>query len=365
MKLFIKMFALSLCLALVFPAIAVHGGEDPDEVEQAPQATEAEPKTTTEVDTETKPEVIPAPAAPVEQPVEPEASTASTKNETASIADSGRTAEVRIGSDAQAPTKPAPTIAPSKPARTPVASARLTVEGERPVDVEFLLFADPIKAKANAFRKEEEQSSLARYTMEARFLGRVETFVLNERGPAFPRPAMSAECYSQDNRHLWRVAFEMAAPSAEFGKSEYREDHFLVWNRNDGRLSYGFCAPAWAEPRHELSANSSFAVERDLDGNLDWNGGAFVTLNDKVTYAAGAKNVVEYRSERWNWNAAAGTFEPAAQSLEYEVQKGDMLVSIGRFYFDSSTAWQKILDANPDINPKNMKIGARLKIPME
>lgn len=365
MKLFMKMFAFCLCLALIFPALAAFGGEESDEVEQAPQVTEAEPKLDTEAAAETPTEATPAPVAPVEQAAPAEAPTASTKNETSAVADSGRTAEVRIGSDAQAPVKPAPTIAPPKPVRAPAATARLVVEGERPVVVEFQLFVDPVKTKSNAFNKEVEEPSYAKYTLEIREDGHTDSFVLNERGPVFSNPTLNAENYSQGGRNLYRIDFQMPAPAGEYGKAVYREDHFFLWCDSAGELIHNVGIPAWTEERFELSADTAFEVERTFDGSLDWNSNAYLVINDKVTWTRGEKKIVEFRSERWFWNNCFKCFQDPRRSLEYEVQKGDMLVSIGRFYFDSSTAWQKILDANPDINPKNMKIGSRLKIPIE
>lgn len=57
----------------------------------------------------------------------------------------------------------------------------------------------------------------------------------------------------------------------------------------------------------------------------------------------------------------------AAVKTIHTVSQGETLSSIAVQYFGTSTAWQKIMDANADIlqSPSQLRPGMRLKIPAE
>ncbi len=63
---------------------------------------------------------------------------------------------------------------------------------------------------------------------------------------------------------------------------------------------------------------------------------------------------------------AAGTPAAApelASGEYYTVQKGDLLATIAKKQLGSAARWQEILDANPGINPNNLRLGQKLRLP--
>jgi nucleoid-associated protein YgaU len=54
------------------------------------------------------------------------------------------------------------------------------------------------------------------------------------------------------------------------------------------------------------------------------------------------------------------TPEPA---MQYKIKKGDTLAKIAKKVYGDSSKWRIIIEANPDINPKNLKPGDEIKIP--
>lgn len=53
---------------------------------------------------------------------------------------------------------------------------------------------------------------------------------------------------------------------------------------------------------------------------------------------------------------------PSAMRM-HEIQPGERLWDIARKYYGSGAKWTKIRDANPGVNPENLKLGAKLLIP--
>ena len=47
----------------------------------------------------------------------------------------------------------------------------------------------------------------------------------------------------------------------------------------------------------------------------------------------------------------------------HEVMAGDNLWDIAKEMYGDGTKWMMIMDANPGINPKNLKIGSKLTVP--
>ncbi len=54
---------------------------------------------------------------------------------------------------------------------------------------------------------------------------------------------------------------------------------------------------------------------------------------------------------------------PSAGSGEYVVQKGDSLALIAKRTLGKESRWNEIVALNPGLNPKNLKVGARLTLP--
>ncbi|MBO6726823.1 MAG: 5'-nucleotidase C-terminal domain-containing protein [Rhizobiaceae bacterium] len=52
-----------------------------------------------------------------------------------------------------------------------------------------------------------------------------------------------------------------------------------------------------------------------------------------------------------------------AEGGMHEVMAGDNLWSIAKQYYGEGAKWMMIMEANPDINPKNLKIGSKLSVP--
>lgn len=46
------------------------------------------------------------------------------------------------------------------------------------------------------------------------------------------------------------------------------------------------------------------------------------------------------------------------------VEKGDTLGKIARRYYGSADAWRRILDANPSVDPKRIRPGQALVVPV-
>lgn len=54
---------------------------------------------------------------------------------------------------------------------------------------------------------------------------------------------------------------------------------------------------------------------------------------------------------------------PASAPAEYVVQSGDTLEKISKQLYGKKSQWKLIAEANPGLNPANLKVGARLVIP--
>jgi nucleoid-associated protein YgaU len=52
---------------------------------------------------------------------------------------------------------------------------------------------------------------------------------------------------------------------------------------------------------------------------------------------------------------------PAART--YKIRNGDTLGHIARRMLGKASRWREILEANPDLNPKNLRVGKEIKIP--
>ena len=55
--------------------------------------------------------------------------------------------------------------------------------------------------------------------------------------------------------------------------------------------------------------------------------------------------------------------QPAAAGRSYTIKPGDVLWNIAKEVYGDSTKYQRILDANPGLNPDNMKPGTKIVIP--
>ena len=57
------------------------------------------------------------------------------------------------------------------------------------------------------------------------------------------------------------------------------------------------------------------------------------------------------------------TPQPAATGRTYTIKPGDNLWNIAKEVYGDGTKYQRILDANPGLNPDNMKPGTKITIP--
>jgi 5'-nucleotidase / UDP-sugar diphosphatase len=55
--------------------------------------------------------------------------------------------------------------------------------------------------------------------------------------------------------------------------------------------------------------------------------------------------------------------QPGAEGRSYTIKPGDKLWNIAKDFYGDATKYQKILDANPGLNPDNMKPGTKIVIP--
>ena len=55
--------------------------------------------------------------------------------------------------------------------------------------------------------------------------------------------------------------------------------------------------------------------------------------------------------------------QPAAGGRSYTIKPGDVLWNISKEVYGDGTKYQRILDANPGLNPDNMKPGTKIVIP--
>lgn len=55
--------------------------------------------------------------------------------------------------------------------------------------------------------------------------------------------------------------------------------------------------------------------------------------------------------------------QPAAAGRSYTIKPGDNLWNIAKDVYGDGTKYQRILDANPGLNPDNMKPGTKVVIP--
>jgi nucleoid-associated protein YgaU len=60
---------------------------------------------------------------------------------------------------------------------------------------------------------------------------------------------------------------------------------------------------------------------------------------------------------------APTTPQPAAAARTYTIKPGDNLWNISKEVYGDGTKYQRIVDANPGLNPDNMKPGTRIVIP--
>jgi LysM repeat protein len=59
----------------------------------------------------------------------------------------------------------------------------------------------------------------------------------------------------------------------------------------------------------------------------------------------------------------ARTVAPTAGQRTHVVKSGELLSTIARDYYGRSSDWQRIVDANPGLNPRNIKVGQQIIIP--
>jgi nucleoid-associated protein YgaU len=60
---------------------------------------------------------------------------------------------------------------------------------------------------------------------------------------------------------------------------------------------------------------------------------------------------------------APGSTAPAAEGKTHTVTKGETLGDISKSYYGTTKNWKKIVDANPGTSPENLKVGQKLVIP--
>lgn len=81
----------------------------------------------------------------------------------------------------------------------------------------------------------------------------------------------------------------------------------------------------------------------------------------------GASRIAESRPEARSSESA--TREPAREAAkdpkfrEYTVQSGDTLASIARKMLGSTGRWEEIRDANRGVNPENLRVGSKIRVP--
>lgn len=60
---------------------------------------------------------------------------------------------------------------------------------------------------------------------------------------------------------------------------------------------------------------------------------------------------------------ASNTPAPAAARKTYTIKKGDTLFSIAKANYGSGKDWQKIVAANPGLEPSKLRVGQQIVIP--
>jgi len=61
--------------------------------------------------------------------------------------------------------------------------------------------------------------------------------------------------------------------------------------------------------------------------------------------------------------AAAPTQTVGAANKSYTIKKGDTLFSIAKSQFGSGRDWQKLVSANPGLDPQKLRVGQQIVIP--
>ena len=51
------------------------------------------------------------------------------------------------------------------------------------------------------------------------------------------------------------------------------------------------------------------------------------------------------------------------RTRRYVIQEGDLLESIAREHLGSRNRWREIVELNPGLNPRNLKLGHTIRLP--
>jgi 5'-nucleotidase len=108
-----------------------------------------------------------------------------------------------------------------------------------------------------------------------------------------------------------------------------------------------------------LSANQPYKPY--LDGRIS-EGKAMTEEMDKDAAMEG-ESMKDEAAETTEMAAAEGDKPMMAESGMHEVVAGDNLWNIARQTYGDGTKWMMIMEANPDIDPNNLKIGSKLNVP--
>jgi len=85
--------------------------------------------------------------------------------------------------------------------------------------------------------------------------------------------------------------------------------------------------------------------------------------NAKAATSNGAKNLAPDASGTSGASGASDASESASGKSSYVIQPGDSLGKIAKKFFGKTTKTSLILQANPGLNPKNLKVGTTIEIP--
>lgn len=105
--------------------------------------------------------------------------------------------------------------------------------------------------------------------------------------------------------------------------------------------------------RQQFAAPAEGAL--DLDGPLQ-AGKPGETPKPRTTPADADAKKAEVKPE-------VKPVEPVARASEYVIQAGDNLESIAAAKLGSARAWREIEKANPGLDPRGLKVGAKIKLP--
>ena len=116
-------------------------------------------------------------------------------------------------------------------------------------------------------------------------------------------------------------------------------------------------------PEEEVETEGDDVVIILDSGDVRNETDGFNFMEQPVDYPGGPSNVSGGTEARPGGGESRNPPHSTARQRIHRVRRGETLTGISDKYLGSSTLWHVLVDANPGVNPKSLRIGQKLVIP--